>query len=47
VIEMTIDEDQSYVYMFPSMIGVDINVGISINAKGRDCWIMLSLMSKD
>jgi hypothetical protein len=29
------------------MIGVDINVGIAINAKGGDCWIMLSLMSND
>jgi hypothetical protein len=28
------------------MIGVDINVGIAINAKGGDCNIMLSLMSK-
>ena len=26
------------------VIGVDINVGIAINAKGGDCWIMLSLM---
>jgi hypothetical protein len=30
--------------MLTSMIGVDINVGISINAKGGDCRIMLSLM---
>jgi hypothetical protein len=47
VIEMTIDEEQFHVYMLPSMIGVDINVGIAINAKGGDCWIMLSLMSKE
>jgi hypothetical protein len=26
------------------LIGVDINIGIAINAKGGDCWIMLSLM---
>jgi hypothetical protein len=26
------------------VIGVDINVSIAINAKGGDCWIMLSLM---
>ena len=39
------------VYMLTSIfcnwclvIGVDINVSISINAKGGDCWIMLSLM---
>jgi hypothetical protein len=32
--------------MLTSMIGVDINVGIAINAKGKDCWIMLSLMPK-
>jgi hypothetical protein len=44
---MTIDEDQCHVYMFPSMIGVDINVGISINAKGGDCCIMISLMSNN
>jgi hypothetical protein len=31
-------------YMLTSMIGVDINVGIAINAKGGDCWIMFSLM---
>jgi hypothetical protein len=47
VIEMTIDVDKFLVYMFPSMLGVDINVGISINAKGRDCWIIFSLMPKD
>jgi hypothetical protein len=29
------------------MISIDINIGISINAKGGDCWIMLSLMSND
>jgi hypothetical protein len=46
VIEMTIDVEQFLVYMLPSMIGVDINVGIVINAKGGDCWIMFSLMSK-
>jgi hypothetical protein len=28
------------------MISVDINVGVSINTKGGDCYIMLSLMSK-
>jgi hypothetical protein len=44
---MNIDVAQFVVYMLPSMIGVDINVGISINAKGGDCWIMLSLISKD
>jgi hypothetical protein len=44
---MTIDEEQCHVYMLPSMIGVDINVGIAINAKGGYCWIMLSLMSKE
>jgi hypothetical protein len=44
---MTIDVEKFPIYMFPSMIGVDINVGISINAKGGDCWIMLSLMLKD
>jgi hypothetical protein len=44
---MTIDEEKFHVYMFPSMISVDINVGISINAKGGDCWIMFSLMPKD
>jgi hypothetical protein len=47
VIEMAIDEENFHVYMFPSMIGVDINVGISINAKGGDYCIMFSLMSKD
>jgi hypothetical protein len=26
------------------VIVVDINVRIAINAKGGDCWIMLSLM---
>jgi hypothetical protein len=26
------------------VIGVEINVGIAINAKGGDCWIMFSLM---
>jgi hypothetical protein len=31
-------------YLFTSMIGVDINVGISINSKGGDCWTMLLLM---
>jgi hypothetical protein len=31
-------------YMLTSMTCVDINVGISINAKGGYCWIMLSLM---
>jgi hypothetical protein len=46
VIEMTIDVEQCLVYMFPSMIRVDINVGIAINVKGGDCWIMLSLMPK-
>jgi hypothetical protein len=44
---MPIDVDQCLVYMLPPMIGVDIDVGISINAKGGDCWIMLSLMPKD
>jgi hypothetical protein len=44
VIQMTIDVEQCLVYMLPSMIGVDINVGIAINAKGGDCWIKLSLM---
>ena len=44
---MTIDEEQCHSYMFPLMIGVDINVGIAINYEGGDCWIMLSLMSKD
>jgi len=43
---MTIDEEQFHVYMFQSMIGVDINFCISINAKGGYCWIMLSLMTK-
>jgi hypothetical protein len=47
VIEMTIDVEQCIVYMLPSMIGVDINVGVAINAKGGYCWIMLSLMPKD
>jgi hypothetical protein len=46
-IDMTIDVEQCLVYMFPSIIGVDINVGIAINAKGGDCWIMLSSMSND
>jgi len=39
------------VYMLTSIIcnwclviGIDINVSIAINAKGGDCWIMLSLM---
>jgi hypothetical protein len=27
-----------------ALTGVDINVGIAINAKGGYCWIMLSLM---
>jgi hypothetical protein len=44
---MTIDVEKCLVYMLSSMIGVDINVGISINAKGGDCWIMFSLMPKD
>jgi hypothetical protein len=44
---MTIDEEQCHVYMFPSMIGVDMNVGIAINFKGGDFYIMLSLMSND
>jgi hypothetical protein len=44
---MTIDVEKCLVYMFPSTIGVDINVGIAINAKGGYCWIMLSLMPKD
>jgi hypothetical protein len=44
---MPIDVEQCLVYMLPSMIGVDINVGIAINAKGGYCWIMLSLMPKD
>jgi hypothetical protein len=47
VIEMTINVEKCLVYMLPSMIGVDINVGIVINAKGGDCWIMLSLIPKD
>jgi hypothetical protein len=47
VIEMPIYVKQCLVYMFPSMIGVDINVGIAINAKGGYCWITLSLMPKD
>jgi hypothetical protein len=37
---MTIDEEHFHVYMLPSMIGVDINVGVAINAKGGDCCIM-------
>jgi hypothetical protein len=41
------NEEKFHVYMLPSMIGVDINVGIANNAKGGDCWIMLSLMSKE
>jgi hypothetical protein len=44
---MTIDEDKFHVYMLPSMISVEINVGIAMNAKGGYCWIMLSLMKKD
>jgi hypothetical protein len=44
---MTIDVEKCLAYMFSSMIGVDINVGISINAKGGDCWIMFLLMPKD
>jgi hypothetical protein len=44
---MTIDEEKCHFYMFPLMIGVEINVGISSNAKGGYCWIMLSLMSKE
>jgi hypothetical protein len=47
VIEINIDVEKCLVYMLPSMIGVEINVGISINAKGGYCWIMFSLMSKD
>jgi hypothetical protein len=45
--KMPIDVEKCIVYMFPSMTGVDINVGISINVKGGDCWIILSLMPKD
>jgi hypothetical protein len=44
---MDIDEEYFHVQVFPSMIGVDINVGVFINAKGRDCCIVLSLMSRD
>ena len=44
IIGMTIDVEKFLVYIFPSMISVDINVGISINAKGGNCSIMLSLM---
>jgi hypothetical protein len=44
---MTIDEDYLHVYMLPSMIGVDINVGISINTNGGDFCIILSLISND
>jgi hypothetical protein len=44
VIEMTIDEENFHVYMLPSMIGVDIKVVISINAKGGYFCIMFSLM---
>jgi hypothetical protein len=44
---MTIDEEQFHVYMFPPLIGVDINVGTFINVKGGDCCMMLSLMSTD
>jgi hypothetical protein len=47
VIEIPFDVEQFLVYMLSSMTGVDINVGISINAKGGDCWIMLSLMPND
>jgi hypothetical protein len=43
---MTIDVEKCLVYMLTSMIGVDINVGIAINAKEGDYWIMLSLMPK-
>jgi hypothetical protein len=43
---MTIDVEKCLAYMLTSMIGVDINVGIAINSKGGDCWIMLSLMPK-
>jgi hypothetical protein len=32
---MTIDEEQCHVYMFPSMIGVDINVGLPSIPKGE------------
>jgi hypothetical protein len=45
--EMTIDEEKFHVHMLPSMIVVNINVGIAINAKGGDCCIMLSIMSND
>ena len=44
---MTIGVDKCIFYMLPSMIGVDLNVGIAINAKGGDSLIMLSLMPKD
>jgi hypothetical protein len=44
---MPIDVEKCFVYMFPSMVGVHINAGIAINAKGGDCWIMFSLMPKD
>ena len=46
IVTLTIDEEACLVYMLTSIlvIGVDINVGIAINAKGGDCWIMLSLM---
>jgi hypothetical protein len=44
---MTINVEKFLFTMFPLMISIDINVGIAINAKGGDCWIMLSLMSKE
>jgi hypothetical protein len=40
------EHEQFHVQVFPSMIGVDINVGVSINAKGGYCCTMFSLMSK-
>jgi hypothetical protein len=45
--EMDIDEEYFHVQVLPSMIGVDINVGVAINAKGGNCCIVFSLMSKD
>jgi hypothetical protein len=46
---MTIDVEKCLVYMLPSIIGVDINVGIAINAKGLDHVVIdvKGLMSKD
>jgi hypothetical protein len=41
---MTIDVEKSLVYILTSMICVEINIGMAINAKGGDCWTMLSLM---